>query len=171
MSARSSLTSFQVAGPTLDMSEAVFAKILQVNVQNAFSLVKLVRPHMGRGGSIILVSSVGGHQPSPPLGLYGVSKAAMIALGRVLSIDLGPAGIRVNTICPGIVRTKMAAMFWKEGSESEQEQLAKERRSSSLQRYGDPADIAAVAAFLASDDSSYMTGESLVVNGGGMSRL
>ncbi|GBG29575.1 Dehydrogenase/reductase SDR family member 4 [Hondaea fermentalgiana] len=154
------------AGPTNDMTEEIFDKIFNINVKSYFVLVKLAMPYLKRGSSVLFVSSVGGFLPSPPLGLYGVSKTAVIALGKVLANELGPMGIRVNTVCPGVVRTKMAGMLWK----SEDADGAA-KKNGFLQRFGDPVDISGIAAFLCSDDASYMTGESVLASGGNMSRL
>mmetsp|Transcript_5841 Transcript_5841/g.10450 ORF Transcript_5841/g.10450 Transcript_5841/m.10450 type:complete len:270 (+) Transcript_5841:155-964(+) len=153
------------AGPTLDMEDAQYDKIMDTNVKSFFQLTKLARPYMSSGGSIIFVASVAGFTPSPPLGIYGVSKTAVIALGRTLSQDLGPYGIRVNTICPGVIRTKMSQLLWTGEAEK------REKNSSTLQRFGDPVEISGLAAFLASDDSTYITGEAIVASGGTGSRL
>jgi len=152
-------------GRSLDMSDEIFDKIIDVNYKSFWQLAKLTTPYVPKGGSIVFVSSVGGLQPAFPLGLYGISKTAVIGLARVLSQELGPSGIRVNSVCPGIVRTKMAEGLWKgdmgDGA----------RKFSSLGRYGDPVDISGVVAFLASDDASFITGEAIVASGGTGSRL
>lgn len=154
------------AGPSLEMEDAIFDKIFNVNLKSYWQLVKLVRPSMQSGGSIVLISSVGAFQPAPPLGLYGVSKTALVALGRVLAAELGPANIRVNTICPGIIKTKMSQMLWADKEDSDLE-----RGSSLLQRFGTAHEIGTIAAFLCSEDAAFITGESIVANGGGTARL
>mmetsp|Transcript_9447 Transcript_9447/g.12341 ORF Transcript_9447/g.12341 Transcript_9447/m.12341 type:complete len:204 (+) Transcript_9447:342-953(+) len=156
-----------LAGPTLDLPENLYDKIMDVNVKSYWKLVKLCKPFFCsvNGGSIVFISSVGGYQPSPPVGIYGMSKSALIALAKVLSNDLGQDNIRVNGIAPGLIRTRMSEAFWK-GPMADNP-----LNRTYLGRHGDPEDIAGVAAFLLSDDSAFITGETIVVSGGGNSRL
>ncbi|KAH9261279.1 hypothetical protein BASA81_000983 [Batrachochytrium salamandrivorans] len=102
-----------ISGNALDMDETVFDKIFTSNVKAAWLLTKLFRPLLLTAGkaAVLFVSSTGGLQPSHPSGLYGASKSALIGLSRALSTELGPLGIRVNTICPGIVKTRMSKAF------------------------------------------------------------
>lgn len=153
-------------GLSLDMSEEVFDKVIDINVKSYFVLVKLALPYLQRGSSIIFISSVGGFMPQPPLGLYGMAKTAVISLAKVFANELGPRGIRINTICPGVVRTRMAAMLWNGDDEGKAA-----RANGFLQRFGDPVDIAGIAAFLCSSDAAYMTGETVLASGGNMSRF
>ena len=154
-----------VSGKILDAPDALFDKIFSTNVKAAWTLVKLLRPLMQRGSSILLVSSTGGFQPSFPSGLYGASKTALIGLGRALAGELGPDGIRINTVCPGLVKTRMSEQFWKGpyGPVAE--------ASLYLRRLGVPDEIADVASFLFSDGARWMTGEAIVVSGGTQTRL
>lgn len=154
-----------VAGRMVDASEELFDKIFHTNVRVAWLLTKSFMPHFGRGSSILLVSSVGGFQPLYPAGLYGTSKTALIGLGRALASELGGLGVRVNVICPGLVKTRMSESFWK-GPYAEQAE-----KMLFLRRLGEPSDIASVASFLLSDQSNWLTGEAVVVSGGSQSRL
>ena len=121
---------------------------------------------MTKGSAVVLVSSVGGFQPEFPLGIYGMSKTALIGLGRALAGELGAQGIRINTICPGVVRTRMSRMLWEgEGGGGETASRV------FLNRHGDPVEMAGLAAFLLSEEASFITGESFVASGGTNSRL
>ena len=156
-----------VAGTALELEARTYDKINDNNVKSHWELVKLVEPSMPAGSSIVLVASDGAFNPRFPIGIYGMSKLALVGLGRALASELGPRRkIRVNTLCPGLVKTKMSEMLWK--TEATQGSYEK---SAALQRLGDPVDMAGIVAFLASEDSSYMTGESVVANGGMGSRL
>lgn len=154
-----------VAGNALDMEVATFDKIMGTNVRSHWYLIKKCKPYLSRDGSIILMSSLGGFQPSHPAGIYGMSKTALISLGRALASELGQKGIRINSICPGVIKTKMSKAFW-EGDMSDG--LAK---TVALQRHGEAYEVANLCAFLASDEASFITGESFVITGGSSSRL
>lgn len=112
------------------------------------------------GGVIINISSVGGMMAEPGIGFYNVTKAAVIQLTRQLAYEMAP-GVRVNAIAPGLIKTDMARGLW-EGRETEQ------ARRIPLRRLGETADIASAAVFLASDAASWITGHTLVVDGGAM---
>jgi dehydrogenase/reductase SDR family protein 4 len=153
-------------GRALDMEEKTYDKIFDSNVRTHWRLLKLARPYLSQpGASIVLVSSTGGYAPSFPLGIYGVSKTALTGLGRALSTELGVDGIRVNTIAPGVVKTKLAEALWK----SENGQTA--ANSSFLRRLGEPEDMAGTVAYLLSEDSRHVTGETIVLSGGSHHRL
>lgn len=153
------------SGKALEADDKLFDKIFSTNVKAAWQLVKLFKPMMGPGSAILLVSSTGGLQPAAPGGIYGASKAALIGLGRALASELGPDGIRINTICPGLVKTRMSEGFWK-GPYREVAESAL-----FLRRLGEPEDIADVASFLVSSGARWMTGEAIVVSGGTQTRL
>jgi len=110
------------------------------------------------GGSIVNVASVGGLQPGPVIGAYNVSKAAVIHLTKQLALEMAP-GVRVNAVAPSVVRTRMSRLLW-EGIE---EQTA---AAHPLRRIGEPDDVAAAIAFLASNAASWITGVVLPVDGG-----
>lgn len=154
------------AGPLLDTPPDAIDKILDINIKAALLLVQAAAKHMKRGGRIILISSVTAYQPAAPIAMYAVSKTALLGLTKGLAAELGPEGITVNCVAPGIVPTKFSAALVAD-KQLEQAQID----ATSLKRLGTPQDIAAAVAFLASDDASYMTGETLVVAGGMSSKL
>lgn len=150
-------------GPSTGMSDAVFDKVMHNNVLSNHWLCQLVRPDMAarRDGAIILISSIGGLKGSTEIGLYGISKAADMALARNLACEWGPDNIRVNCIAPGLIRTDFARALY----EDEARRKATEARYP-LRRLGEPEDIAGVAVMLASRAGAFITGQTLVVDGG-----
>jgi dehydrogenase/reductase SDR family protein 4 len=149
------------AGPMHQATDADFTKMMNTNVMSTFWLCNMVAPHMPRGGSIILISSIAGIVGQRDIGIYGITKAADAALGRNLAIEWGPRGVRANTIAPGLIKTDMARVLWENPSK-----LRSMERASPLGRIGEPDDIAGAVCFLASDASAFMTGQTLVVDGG-----
>ena len=149
-----------VFGPIADVDLGAAAKILAVNVLAPLSWTKLARDAwMGEhGGSVVNVSSVSGLRASPGIGMYGVSKAALIRLTMELAVELGPK-IRVNAIAPAVVKTKFATALY----EGREEQVS---AAYPLQRLGVPSDIAGAVAFLLSDDASWITGQTVTLDGG-----
>jgi NAD(P)-dependent dehydrogenase (short-subunit alcohol dehydrogenase family) len=149
-------------GPVLSQDHGRFAKTIDVNLWAPILWSQLVvEAWMGEhGGSIVNTASIGGLSVGPDLGIYHVSKAALIHLTKQLAIELGP-GIRVNAVAPGVVRTRLAEALWKE-----HEGAVCDRTP--LGRIGEPEDIGSAITFLASDDSSWITGETLVIDGGQM---
>lgn len=150
-------------GSQLDITDDAFNKILSNNIVANNWLISMVAPEMKErhDGAVIIVSSIGGLRGSTVIGAYCISKAADMQLARNLAQELGPAGIRVNCIAPGLVKTDFARALWDtpEG----------EKRASSgtpLRRLGEPDDIAGAAVFLASKAGSWMTGQTVVVDGG-----
>ncbi|WEK02979.1 MAG: SDR family NAD(P)-dependent oxidoreductase [Candidatus Devosia phytovorans] len=130
------------------------------NVKGTVLTVQKALPLMGPGGSIILTGSSAGTTGAPGFSAYGASKAAVRNLARTWAEDLKGSGIRVNVLTPGSVATELAkAALGAEG-------LAVYGAMTALQRMGDPAEVGAVAAFLASSDSSFMTGSEVAVDGG-----
>jgi dehydrogenase/reductase SDR family member 4 len=152
-----------VYGPLLQTDDNVFEKIMAVNVQGPLELAKLAHPHMKRrgGGSVINISSVGGLRPEPQLGIYSVSKAALVSLTKVMAQEWGRDHIRANAICPGLVRTKFSAALW------QNEQVCKDFvRTLPLGRIAEPEEMVGLALFLASPASSYCTGGVYLADGG-----
>lgn len=147
-------------GPLMELDLDAARKIHETNVLAALAWVqKLHKAWMGEhGGSIVNVASVAGVRPAPMIAYYGVSKAALIHLTEELAWELGPK-IRVNAICPAVVKTKFASALY----EGREEEVA---RPYPLKRLGMPEDIGSVAAFLLSEDASWMTGQHLIVDGG-----
>jgi NAD(P)-dependent dehydrogenase (short-subunit alcohol dehydrogenase family) len=149
-----------VFGPLIEADPGAVRKVFDVNV---FAVIGWVRQAydawLGRyGGAVVNVASVAGLQPSPGLGAYAISKAALIHLTRELSIELAP-GVRVNAVAPAVVRTQFARALY-EGREDEASEAYP------LGRLGNPDDVAGAVAYLASADAAWVTGQTLVIDGG-----
>ena len=155
-------------GPILDCTEDQWDKIFDNNVKAAFLLTKMVVPHMtSKGeGNIVFISSIAGLQPIPMILPYSVSKTALLGLTKALSHDLAPENIRVNCVCPGIIDTNFSSALT-----SNDFVANKTLEMLHTKRFGQPEDISGLVAFLCSKDSSYITGENIVVGGGIPSRL
>lgn len=150
-------------GPLLEAEDSHWQKTLEVNLLGNVWLCQHVVPIMREqgGGSIINVASVNGMRPGHLQGVYSASKAAVISLTKTLAMELGSDNIRVNAIAPGLVQTKFAQVLW------ENEALLKSvTERTPLQRIGQPEDIASLALWLASEASSFATGETYVLDGG-----
>ena len=150
-------------GPCLEMDEGQFDKMVDVNLKSTFRLVRLVAPGMcDRGcGSIINISSISGMRPQLNSLLYSMTKAALIMMTQSYALELGAKGVRVNAIAPGLIQTALSEYYWKD------EQGAADRFSKQpIPRIGQPEEVAEIALLLASDKCSYMTGHTVVVDGG-----
>lgn len=149
--------------PMIDTPETAFDKIMNVNVKGPFELSKLVYPIMKakKSGSVINMSSVGGLKPEPGLGIYSMSKAALISLTKVMAKEWGEDNIRVNVICPGLIKTKFSEALW-----SNEKIMSIMMTMLSLKRVGTAEEIAALALYLASDASAYCTGAVFTADGG-----
>jgi NAD(P)-dependent dehydrogenase (short-subunit alcohol dehydrogenase family) len=149
-----------VYGPVIDTDPAAAAKIFAVNVLAPLAWTRRARDAwMGEhGGSVVNVASVAGLRASPGIGMYGVSKAALIRLTTELAVELGPR-IRVNAVAPAVVKTRFATALY-EGREDEV------AAAYPLKRLGIPEDIAGAVAFLLSGQASWITGQTLVLDGG-----
>lgn len=152
-----------VFGPIVNTDEAVFDKIMAVNVKGPLELAKRAFPIMAErgGGSVINISSIGGLKPEPMLGIYSVSKAALISLTKVLAAEWGAAGVRVNAVCPGLVQTKFSAALWQA-----EDNLQRFLRQVPLGRIAQPDEIGPLAVFLGSAAGAYCTGAVFVIDGG-----
>jgi len=152
-----------VFGALVDLEEPAWDKVMTTNVKGPFLLSRAAAKAMldQGGGNIINIASTGGIEPSPMLGAYSVSKAAVIMLTKVLAVELGPSGVRVNCIAPGLVETRFADVLV---NTPEIHNVYVERAA--LRRHGQPQEIAGAAHYLASDASAYMTGQVMVIDGG-----
>jgi dehydrogenase/reductase SDR family protein 4 len=150
-------------GPLLDVEERTWDQIMAVNLKGYFLLAQAVGRGMKERGSgnIINVSSRGGKRASPGLGCYSISKAGVIMLTQVLAQELGPYGIRVNAIAPAIVQTRFAEALW-----ANDDILAASNQQTPLRRIAQAEEMAGVCVWLASDASSYVTGQTIVLDGG-----
>ena len=149
-------------GPAIDIDLARYDKTFQVNLRGPLVWTQLAhRASMAEhGGSVINIASVGGLSVEPSIGVYNTTKAGIIYLTKTLAAELGPK-VRVNAIAPGLVKTDFARALW----EAHEEALA---RRLPTKRLGEPEDVAGAALFLASDLSSWITGHTLVVDGGAL---
>ncbi|CUS44349.1 MAG: SDR family oxidoreductase [Pseudomonadota bacterium] len=150
-------------GPQEDIADDQFRKILDNNIISNHWLVSMVAPEMRarKSGSIVIISSIGGLRGSPVIGAYCISKAADMQLARNLAVEFGPDNVRVNCIAPGLIKTDFARALW------EDEKLAERRNAATpLRRIGNPEEIAGGVVFLASAASAFMTGQTIVIDGG-----
>ncbi len=154
-------------GPLADIPDEAYDKTMNANLRSSLWLCNMVIPGMAQredgppGGAVILVSSIAGLKGQGKLGVYALSKAATMQLARSLAVEWGRSNVRVNTIAPGLVRTDMARALW-----DDPERLAQALESYPLGRIGEPQDIAGAAVFLASRAGNFMTGQTLVIDGG-----
>ncbi|MDH3693149.1 MAG: glucose 1-dehydrogenase [Gammaproteobacteria bacterium] len=152
-----------VFGPIQNTDERAFDKIIDVNLKGPFELCKKAYPALKQrgGGSIIHISSIGGLTPEAGIGIYSVSKAALINLTKAMAQDWGADNIRVNAICPGLIKTKFSEALW-----GDDKILDRFLKNIPLGRAGEPDDIAGLAVYLASDAAAYCTGGVYMVDGG-----
>ena len=150
-------------GPLAGISDDAFDKIMSSNIKSNLWLCNRVIPAMAEkgGGSVVIVSSIGGLRGSAVLGAYGISKAADFQLARSLATEWGWKNVRVNCVAPGLVKTDFARALW-ENAEALKPRLA----TTPLRRIGEPDEIGGIVAFLASGAASYMTGAVVVADGG-----
>lgn len=151
-------------GPMGGISDDQFRKVLDNNIIANHWLAQLVRSGMAdrRGGTITIISSVGGLRGSPTIGAYNISKAADMQLARNLAVEFGADNIRVNCIAPGLIRTDFARALLDDA-----QQLRFYTDSTALKRVGEADEIAGVAVFLASAAGAFVTGQTIVADGGG----
>jgi 3-oxoacyl-[acyl-carrier protein] reductase len=146
--------------PFLEMTEEAWRRVMAINLDGIFFLLRNAAPRMREGGAIALIASVAAHTGGTPGQVhYGASKGGVLALARGLSRELAPR-LRVNAISPGLIETPMVDQFI--ASPAGQQVL----NAISLRRYGKPSEIASVAAFLCSEAAGFVTGETIIVSGG-----
>jgi 3-oxoacyl-[acyl-carrier protein] reductase len=147
-------------GPLLEIDDLVARKIFEVNVMSALAWVRLAHKAWlsDNGGAIVNIASVAGFGVSPGIAFYGISKAALISMTRQLAVELSPS-IRVNAVAPAVVKTKFAEALYAQDEEGTAAGYL-------LKRLGEPEDIAAAVAYLASADAAWTTGQTLVLDGG-----
>jgi NAD(P)-dependent dehydrogenase (short-subunit alcohol dehydrogenase family) len=150
-------------GLLLTADEGQWQKILDVNVIGYFRVAKAVVPEMQKrsGGKIINIASVAGLRPMSAMGIYSVSKAAVLMLTQVLAQELGPHNIQVNAIAPGVIKTRFSSVLWQTESIARSIQAA-----TPLGRFGEVDDLTAAALYLASPASDFMTGAVMRIDGG-----
>jgi NAD(P)-dependent dehydrogenase (short-subunit alcohol dehydrogenase family) len=156
------------AGTVLETGLDEWSRILSVNVTGMYLVIKQTVPVMrdGGGGAIVTTGSISGLFGEPALTAYTASKAAVVNMTRSLAIDFAPAGIRVNCVCPGWVDTGFNDPQFDHDKMTADDVKALIDRTVPLRRQGEPEEMAAAVAFLASEDASYITGQALVVDGG-----
>jgi NAD(P)-dependent dehydrogenase (short-subunit alcohol dehydrogenase family) len=150
-------------GPMAQMPDEAFNKVLQNNIVSNHWLANLVLPEMAerKDGAVIIVSSIGGLKGSAALGAYAISKAADMQLARNLAVEWGEHNIRVNCIAPGLIKTDFARALWENP-----ELRARYESTTPLRRLGEPDDIGGIAVFLASRAGAFVTGQTIVADGG-----
>ncbi len=154
-------------GPSLEVTDGMFAKMFEVNVLSSMRLIRFVVPKMieRKGGSIINIVSIAGLRPQPGGLLYSATKAALIMMTRTWALEFGKHNIRVNSIAPGLIQTDFSEYFWKN-----EEHVKRLEATQPLPRVGTPEEIGGIALYLASDESSFVTGQNFVVDGGATAR-
>ena len=150
-------------GPSKDVPDSAFDRIMECNVRSNFWLCHMVLPQMveRKDGSIIIVSSLGGIRVNPLLSVYGISKAADMQIARQFAVEYGPHNIRANAIAPGLIRTDFARALWEDP-----ENLKRRTATTPLRRIGEPDEVAGVAVMLASKAGAFISGQTIVIDGG-----
>jgi dehydrogenase/reductase SDR family member 4 len=149
--------------PVLQIDEGKFDKMVEINLKSAFRLIQAVAPGMcERGwGSIVNIASIAGIRPQYHGMLYSMTKAALIMMTQSYALELGPRGVRVNAIAPGMIQTVLSEYYWKDD-----DKLARIMDDQPVKHLGQPEEIAEMALLLASDRGSYITGQTMIVDGG-----
>jgi len=150
-------------GPSKDIPDSAFDRIMESNIRSNFWLCHMVLPQMveRKDGAIIIVSSLGGLRGNTTLGAYGISKAADMQIARMIAVEYGPHNIRANALAPGLIRTDFARALWEDP-----ENLKRRTATTPLRRIGEPDEVAGAAVMLASAAGNFITGQSIVIDGG-----
>jgi NAD(P)-dependent dehydrogenase (short-subunit alcohol dehydrogenase family) len=150
-------------GSSLEVTDEMLDKMIEINVKAALRLVRLTVPQMiqRNGGSIINIASIAGIAPQPESLLYSFTKAGLIMMTRSWAREFGPHGIRVNAIAPGLIQTDFSEYYWKNPDRRSQIEAQQP-----IPRIGQPDEIGHIALYLASNESSFVTGQTFVVDGG-----
>jgi NAD(P)-dependent dehydrogenase (short-subunit alcohol dehydrogenase family) len=154
-------------GPARDVTDEALLKTMEVNVLAAHRLVRLTVPGMiaRGGGSVINVASIAGLRPQDGSLCYSFTKAGLIMMTRVWAVEFGRHGVRVNAICPGLIQTDFSSFFWQD-----EQYMARLTATQPIPRVGQPSEVGGLALYLASDESSFCTGQTFVVDGGATAR-
>lgn len=154
-------------GPSLNVSDAAVMKMVEINVLSAVRFLRLTVPTMIEkgGGSIINIASIAGLRPQKEGLLYSFTKAGLIMMTRTWADEWGCHGIRVNAIAPGLVRTDFSSFFWKKLDRD-----AQYPPTQPIKRLGETSDIGGIALYLASEESTWVTGQVMVIDGGATAR-
>lgn len=154
-------------GSVVDLTEELFDKTISINLKGVWLGMKYAIPEMakGGGGSIINFASVSGIRALPTIPAYCASKGGVMSISMVAALESAPKGIRVNCIAPGPIATKMVLDQWPD------EQIEHFNKATAMGRLGKPEEVARVALFLASEDSAWVTGKTIIVDGGLMTRI
>jgi NAD(P)-dependent dehydrogenase (short-subunit alcohol dehydrogenase family) len=151
-------------GPALEVTDEMLDKMVEINIKSCLRLVNLVVPKMierKSGGSIINIASISGLRPQPEGLLYSFTKAGLLMMTRSWAREFGPHNIRVNAIAPGLVQTDFSSFFW-----NDEKLMRQLRQTQPIGRIGLPEEISFAALYLASDEASYVTGQTFVIDGG-----
>ncbi len=150
-------------GPLGEISDEAYDRTMDTNIKHTLWLCNKVLPQMAerRNGSVIIVSSISGFKGTNRLGVYAISKAAEMQLARSLAVEWGDRNLRVNCLAPGLIRTDFSRALWEDP-----DYYTAAVSSYPLRRIGEPMDVAGAAVFLASDAAAFITGQTLVIDGG-----
>jgi len=153
-------------GQIFDIDESSWDKIFDTNVKASFFLIKEAIPHLEKkkNSSVLIISSLGGYSPFPLIAPYSISKTTLIGMTKAMAPQCASLGIRVNCIAPGVIKTNFSRALWEDNEDQFKDQFF-------MGRAGTSDEISGTAAFLCSEDASYITGETVVVAGGVNCRL
>lgn len=154
-------------GNIFDIDEGTWDKLFDTNVKSTFFIIKQAMPYLNKrkDSNVLIISSIAGYSPFPLIAPYSISKTALIGMTKAMAPLCATHGVRVNCIAPGVIKTKFSSALWQD------EKLLQENTDCFMKRVGDSDEVASTAAFLCSNDASYITGETIVCAGGTNARL